>query len=249
MALRVVDTGTRPPEGVPDDIEVVHRPMLEVRPVEVDPERLRRAFARPAAVVVYSRNAVRMLEQTGLLEALGPLDRHQWWAVGEKTHQALAYRLGVRARVPADNHFEGLYDAFADLPAEVLPDRVVSLSLEGKFRDLSPVLAPREVIFEDIPVYETAAMSYANLRDELRETAPDWLVITSSRGGDILLDHLQDPPRRPDELLEGIGVATIGPKTAAHLKARGLTVDLVPDAPDKALLYRDLAAASLDQPP
>jgi uroporphyrinogen-III synthase len=55
----------------------------------------------------------------------------------------------------------------------------------------------------------------------------DWLVLTSANAADVVLERLADlgigaPP-------QNLSVAAIGPKTAARLKAGGITPDYVPD--------------------
>ncbi len=230
---RVVYTGTSAPDEVPAGLDLRHAPLLAAEPVEIDRERLRRLADRPVGLVVYSRNAVRALEQTGADRALAPLERHTWWAVGDKTASELAERLGVSARVPADQHFEGLCDALADAD---LPARLVSLSLEGKFRDLGPVLDPRGIDFHDLPVYRTVAVDYAPPYDEFREA--DWLIFTSSRGVRhfFALDDESAPPLPAD-----VHIAAIGPKTAATLRDRGHDPDLVPDHPSKSAIVEAIA--------
>ena len=96
----------------------------------------------------------------GAHQALAPFDRHTWWAVGEKTADFLHNEFGVRARYPVDQCFEGLEIEFehADLPA-----RVVAFTLEGKPRDLSPVLAERGIDYYQIPVYRTQPAEYSDL--------------------------------------------------------------------------------------
>lgn len=238
--LHIVDTGTRLPADIPPRIEAVHVPMLQVRPTDFDPDRLRRLMSARAAIVVYSRNAVAILESVWESHDLGPARRHEWWAVGPKTAEAIRARLGPEARTPDAPHFEGLREA---LSGRELPDRLVSLSLEGTFRDLGPVVAGRDTEFVDLPIYRTEPADYPDLAGRLDDLAPDWLVVTSSRGADTLVDNLERGGGDAKSVLGGIRIATIGPKTADRLDSHDVLVDYVPPEPDRQALYRRLAVA------
>ena len=237
QTIRAVYTGTREPNDVPDGLEVVHLPLIVPEPVEVDRARLAEWTDEPVAIVVYSRNAVRAIRDGGLDASLAPLDRHTWWAVGEKTAALLEASLGVEAHVPDEQHFEGLKAALAEAD---LPPRLISLSLEGKFRDLGPVLSDRGIRFEDVPVYRTVPVDYEAPFDEFRTA--DWLLFASPRAVRIFDDlgdrHADGPPT------DGTRIAAIGPKTAAALREREFAVDLVPDEPGLARLLARVAATA-----
>lgn len=226
---RVVYTGTSAPTNVPDALELIHTPMLAAEPAEVDTDRLADLADRSVALVVYSRNAVRALQRDGVHAALAPFDRHDWWAVGDKTAALLAETFGVEARVPDQQNFDGLSDALDR--ADDLPERVISLSLEGKFRHLAPVLEPRDIAFYDVPVYRTVGVDYEPPYDEFREA--DWLVFTSPRGVRHFFD-LED--ETPPPLADGLQFAAIGPKTAGTLRDHGRPPDFVPDSPSKSAI-------------
>ena len=66
----------------------------------------------------------------------------------------------------------------------------------------------------------------------IQADAYDWLVVTSARAVDLLLDRLAGPVPR---------VAAIGPGTAAALRARGLDPDLVPAVSHQGGLVEELA--------
>lgn len=233
--IEAVYTGTRAPSDLPDGLRVWHVPMIAARPVEFDEDQLAEWTAQPAGIVVYSRNAVRALEAADAEGVLGPLDDHTWWAVGEKTADRLREALGCEARVPADQNFEGLRRAFAD--AE-LPDRVIALSLEGKDRDLSPVLADRGIAFEDVPVYRTGPVDHAPPFERCR--AADWLVFASPRAVRVFTDLVAD--HDPGPYAADTRIAAIGPKTAGELRDRGFAPDFVPDEPSLAAIWNFLTA-------
>jgi uroporphyrinogen-III synthase len=231
---RVVYTGTSAPDDVPDALELIHAPMLASEAIEVDTDRLAELVDRPAGLVVYSRNAIRALDENGARDALAPLDHHDWWAVGDKTAALLAETFGVEARVPDQQNFDGLSDALEG--ADDLPERVISLSLEGKFRNLAPVVDPRGVEFHDIPVYRTVGVDYEPPYDEFRDA--DWLVFTSPRGVRHFFD-LED--ETPPPLSADVRIAAIGPKTAGALRDHGREPDFVPDEPSKAAIVEAIA--------
>lgn len=56
----------------------------------------------------------------------------------------------------------------------------------------------------------------------------DWLVLTSANGVDIFFDRLQ-ACGKDCRALSGLGVAAIGPATAAALQRHGIVADVVPD--------------------
>lgn len=235
--ITVAYTGTRAPGDPPERLRLLHRPLLKVTPISVNIERLGFLTSSPAGIVLYSRNAIRSLRQSGSYRTLTPFDRHTWWTVGKKTAQALHREFGVRARFPDDQCFAGLKFELADAP---LPDRIVAFSLEGKERDLAPVLAERGIEFVDIPVYRTDPVDYENPSEVTADA--DWLVFTSSKGVRALFEGKE--PEAVTAAIEGTAVATIGPKTAETVREFGLAVEHVPDEPDPDALLEHLASTT-----
>lgn len=235
--ISVAYTGTRAPENPPERLRLLHRPLLEVEPIPVNVERLGFLTSSPAGIVLYSRNAIRSLRKSGSYRSLAPFDRHTWWTVGQKTARLLHREFGVRARFPDDQCFAGLKFELADAP---LPERVVAFSLEGKERDLAPVLDDRGIEFADIPVYRTEPVDYERPSEVAAEA--DWLVLTSSKGVRALFDR--EEPSVVTAAIEGTAVATIGPKTAETARELGLEVNHVPDEPDCDALLEYLASTT-----
>jgi uroporphyrinogen-III synthase len=235
----VVYTGTRAPDDSPRGLELVHCPMLEVRMLEIERNRLLERLELPSAVVIYSKNAVRALQSLEIGDRLAAREPLQWWAIGPKTAHFLADRLGAEARVPDEARFEGLKAALREA---ALPDRVVSLSLRGKRRDLEPVLAPRGIDWLDIPVYETVPAGYEGLDVRLTELAPDWIAFTSRRGVRIFDDHLENS--EASVALADVDLAAIGPKTASMVESRIGSVAAVPDSPGVGALLETIARRS-----
>ncbi len=217
-------TGTRPPDVSISGLAVRHRPMLESRAVEFDRERLLELCTQPAAIVLYSQNAIRALEARSLGEPLAARDHLQWWAVGDQTANCLSTHLGIDARVPDRQRFEGMQEV---LDETELPDRVISLSLKGKTRDLSSILEPRGIEWIDVPIYETVAATYEGLSAEIAALSPDWILFTSSRGVKAFADHID----RAELRLETVSRVAIGPKTASTVASHIGDVDIVPDRP------------------
>jgi len=239
MTVCAVYTGTRAPDDPPEGLRLRHVPLLAARPVDIDEQRIAELAAEPAALLVYSRNAVRALAESGAERLLGELDRHLWWAVGRKTAEALAERFDVDARVPDRQNFEGLREALAD--AE-LPDRVVALSLEGTHRDIEPARADRSIAFEDVSVYRTGPVDYSPPFDPFR--AADWLMFASPRAVEVFaeLDRAHDPGPHA----EHTRIAAIGPTTAAALRDNELAPDYVPDEPSLDAMMAAIASSNAD---
>ena len=234
----VVYTGTREPSETPENIDLWHMPMLEVEPIEVSRERLERLTRRHAGLVVYSKNAVRALRRTGAAQALAPFDRHTWWSVGEKTANFLHREFGVAAHHPSTQNFEGLK---RELATAELPDSVVAFSLEGKDRDLQPVLKERGISFEDLPVYRTVPVTYQ--APERRVRGGDWLVFTSPRG--VRTFYEMNGSILGGETAE-FRVAAIGPKTAEALADFDIEPTFVPDEPSRRAILAAIATIEQD---
>lgn len=234
--IQVTYTGTRAPADGPDKLELEHRPLLQVSPLDLHVDRLARLTARPTGLVVFSKNAVRSLRENGAHRALAPFSRHTWWAVGEKTSEYLHNEFGVRALYPVDQCFEGLQMEFEHAH---LPKRVVAFTLEGTSRDLSPVLEDRGIDYYQFPVYRTEPAEYADV--DAVVGASEWIVLTSPKGIGALFRAGGDP-QTVVERLESVHIATIGPKTARAARDRGIAVDLVPSEPDREELLREIAS-------
>jgi uroporphyrinogen-III synthase len=235
----VLYTGTRAPDPIPAGLSVRHLPMLEVEPVPDIVEPLDQLVDTPVGLVVYSKNAIRCLRRAGAHEPLTPFDRHVWWAVGEQTADAMHNEFGIRVHYPSRQNFEGLK---SDLEQADLPERVVALSLEGKSRDLSPILTPRRIEFVDFPVYRTVPSEQPAAADEL--AGADWLVFTSSRGVETFFD--QPDADRLAELAGAICTAAIGPRTAETAREHGLVIDEIPETPGTTELLEMIAARNLE---
>ena len=235
----VLYTGTRAPDRVPRGLTVRHLPMLQVEPIPDIEEPLGRLVETAVGLVVYSKNAIRCLRRSGGHKPLTPFDRHIWWAVGEQTADAIHHEFGIRVHYPSRQNFEGLK---SDLKTADLPDRVVALSLEGKSRDLEPVLSPRHIDFVDFPVYRTVPSEHPGAADEL--AGADWLVFTSSRGVDTFFD--QPDADRLVELAGSLCTAAIGPKTAETAREHGLAIDEIPERPGTDELLEMIAARNLE---
>jgi len=241
-SIAVTYTGTRAPSDTPEELELRHRPLLEVSPVDLHIQRLARLTTRQTGLVVFSKNAVRSLRENGAHEALAPFSRHTWWAVGEKTSEYLHNEFGVRALYPVDQCFEGLQMEFEHAH---LPKRVAAFTLEGTSRDLAPILEQRGIDYYQFPVYRTEPAEYPDV-DAIVDSA-DWIVLTSSKGIGALFRTGGDP-ESVIARLESVRIATIGPKTARSARDRGIDVDLVPSEPDREKLLRKIASHSSRDP-
>ena len=232
--VTVLYTGLRAPTDVPAGLRVMHRPMLEVEWTDASTSDLQNLLTPEAVLVVYSRTAVERLDAQDWLEQLPELAGLPWWAVGQKTAEALQDRLGIWAHVPEDQHFDGLVDALKRHLRNAGPRRLISLSLEGTRRDLNAALPDGSSESVDLPLYRTVEAEYPNLAEELRARPPDWIAFTSSKGVDAFASNV-------DLGSVDARIAAIGPSTAEHLRTHGLSVDFVPNEPGRAALLSGLS--------
>ena len=231
--LRVLYTGLRAPEEVSDGIDLRHRPMLEIEWTDVTPADLGELLTPQTTLLVYSRTAVDRLDREDWLARLSGLAERPWWSVGHKTAEALKRRLGIDARVPSEQNFEGLLAELSRRRPRAGTYRLVSLSLEGTTRDPGPALS-EDGTWHDLPLYRTVPATYPSLDEELSDWSPDWILFTSPKGIDGFMANVDfsDVDAR---------IAAIGPTTAEHLESYGLAADFVPDEPGRDALLRGLS--------
>ena len=231
--LRVLYTGLRAPEDVPAGIDLRHRPMLEIEWTDATPADLGELLTPNTTLLVYSRTAVERLDREGWLARLPGLADRRWWSVGHKTADALKRRLGIDARVPSEQSFEGLLAELSRRRPRAGSYRLVSLSLEGTTRDPGPALS-EDGTWHDLPLYRTVPATYPNLDGELSHWKPDWILFTSPKGIDAFMANA-------DVSNVDARIAAIGPTSAAHLESYGLAADFVPDEPGRDALLRGLS--------
>lgn len=252
--LRILDTGTRPVELGDADVELRHYPALKRRPVDFDTADVIAALNAPHHIVFYSRYAVGVVDQAGVIADPG---RHQFWAVGRRTGAAIAEHFSVDAAIPDDQRFDGIAAA---LSASDAPRPIMAFGLRGKPRDLSAAARQWDVDFTAVPVYESTATDGVGLAGLFDTFRPHWLTVTSSRGVEAIVEGLgadlfrqlqsenaqvsmPGPPKfvGGDKLrtLQSSGelrIGAIGPSTAETLDTIGLRADIIPSAPDRRQL-------------
>lgn len=228
--IKIVYTGTRPPEPVPG-VEIVHLPMLE-RVDRAIPAEVADVLRSPTAhriAVFYSQNAAQTV-----LEALGPeaFDGVEVWAVGEKTAQWLAQRLSSPVHRPQDQSFAGVVTELRGaLKGETI---VVSFELAGTERRLDEARLPMRVL--SVLAYETVPCHWDDLDGLLRRLAPRWVVFASPRAYDAFCANLHHRV-----IGDAYRVAAIGPTTRTAIERAGGRVDFTPETPDLAELMAALA--------
>jgi uroporphyrinogen-III synthase len=231
--IRVVYTGTRRADDVRGLI-IDHLPMLErvALPLPDDLSVRLRGDGGHAdrRAVFYSRNAAKVV-----FDQLTPedFDGVQVWAVGARSAEWLADRLGRDVRSPERQDFEGLVSELSD--AVSTDTLLFSFELAGTERRLDRRGLPAEVL--SIPVYETVACNWDDLDGLLRRIEPAWVVFASPRGWESFRDNLHHRP-----VGDAYRVAVIGPNTRDAIVEQGGRVDLVAATPDLEELLREIAA-------
>ena len=225
--IRVLDTGTSPPDEIPEGVEVRHQPALVRRALPIDRDDLEALLDDPHHVVFYSRFAAQIIVDLDL-----PLQSHRLWAVGKKTAKQLKSQLASAVDVPTDENFEGLRAA---LSACGDPRPIVAFSLQDQTRDLSPVARNWSVDFTDFPVYESAPADRRDLAGAFDAHRPHWVTLTSSRGAHSVVDAIDT------DRLRHTRIAAIGPSTAHTATELGILPNLVPDTPDRTGLLQAIA--------
>lgn len=115
-------------------------------------------------------------------------------------------------------------------PAPLAGRRVLVTQGAGKTSELTDLLVAAGASVDAVPMIETELLLELDaVRRSIARTGrgrpggkPGWVVFTSATAVPIAADAAVD-------LLAGVRVAAVGEATAAALRSRGLTVDLVPD--------------------
>ncbi len=245
MTLTIFDTGTSPPDQVSDHgVQIIHRPALTRRGIEVDREHLSSVLQTPSHLVFYSQFAVRQTIEQRLIARPGD---HHFWAVGSHTGGLLASHFGVTPHVPDASHFQALKDRLLER-GPTLP--LVSFGLRGKRRDLSALAATWQVNWTCIDIYASTPADPATLRRAFDDHRPQWLTLTSSRGVQSVVDAIGTSALHRARDKRGLRFAAIGPSTAATASELGLAIDLVPESTGRQRLIEAVIdhSATTDPP-
>ncbi len=236
--IRILDTGTRRCETIPDGVELRHEPALLREALDVDAAAVGRRLRQPHHLVFYSHFAVATVASRSLISEP---ERHRFWAVGQRTAQALADRYGITPSFPDDQCFQGLIESLSER-AEPLP--LLAFGLKGQLRDLSPLARRWDVAFTSIPVYASVAAEGSTLRRAFDEVRPHWLALTSARGAQSVADAVGREKLHRLQSSEELRIAAIGLSTAARVEELGLRADLIPPSPDRSKMLFAIAQTS-----
>jgi uroporphyrinogen-III synthase len=192
-------------------------PVIEIEPIEVEPERLR--LDRYDWLVLTSANGVDRLFQLGSLAERGSPPHLKVAAIGPQTAARLAEH-GVRSAIVPERYVaEDLAEALAKV---IEPGARVLVARAAGARD---VLAQRLTEHgARVDVVETyRAVAPAGLRRRLAErlTGVDMVTFTSSSTVRYFVDALDGA------LSSAMLVACIGPVTAQTASDLGLRVDII----------------------
>lgn len=237
-SIRILDTGTAQAEEIPTGLEVHHQPALVRRPLDFAESAVRQRLQSEHHLVFYSRFAVEIVASRKVI--VDPA-AHRFWAVGRRTAQCIEANFEAPAHWPAVEQFTGLLDSLREVD-EKLP--IIAFGLAGVERDLSPIAGEWGVDFVEIPVYESGPTPPSELQRAFRRFAPQWLVITSSRGARSVVDALGGPPLRDLRRRGRLKIAAIGESTALTLRQLGLGVDVIPDVPGRKNMLDEIAGFS-----
>lgn len=205
---------------------VIEAPTIAIEPPE-DDAPLREAVegvGRYDWLLLTSENAVAALGET--LDALGRDARHlaavRIAAVGEATDEALRGRLGIAADfTPTAFSAEALARELVEAH-DVKHKRFVYLKADIARRTLVDALAAAGATVDEVDAYRTVKV--ASLPDELWEIAQaqriDWLTFTSSSS----VRNFVELAGEKVDLVRGVRVATIGPRTSETAVELGMSV-------------------------
>lgn len=205
---------------------VIEAPTIAIEPPE-DDAPLREAIdgvARYDWLLLTSENAVAALSET--LDALGHDARHMAGVriatVGDATGEALRQRLGIVADfAPDDFHAEALARELIEAQ-DVSGKRFIYPKADIARRTLIDALTAAGAAVDEVDAYRTVKV--AALPDELWEIAQtariDWLTFTSSSSVRNFVELAGDKRN----LLRGVHVAAIGPRTSETANELGLPV-------------------------
>ena len=192
-------------------------PVIEIEPIEVDPERLR--LERYDWLVLTSANGVDRLFELSSLAERGLPAHIKVAAIGPQTAGRLSER-GVRSTIVPERYLaEELAQAL--LPV-IEPGARVLLARAAGARDVLPKrLSEHGAQVEVVETYR--AVPPAGLGQRLIERLPgiDIITFTSSSTVRHLVDALDSP------LPDSVQVACIGPITAQTATDLGLRVDII----------------------
>ncbi len=233
--IRVLDTGTRRPDRIPECLDVRHQPALRRSPVEVDTTLVSELLSRRRHLVFYSRYAVQVVVDKKLIATA---DDHRLWAVGQKTATALEKNFAGPIQIPDDECFTGLRQALSQCD-EALP--IAAFGLLGTTRDLSSIAAQWGVDFTCIPVYQSVPVDAESLVRAFTAHRPHWITVTSSRGAHSIADALDAGTLRRLHTAGDLRFAAIGPSTAETMRELELDAAVVLQTPTRAGLLQSIA--------
>ncbi len=239
--IRILDTGTRPPDDPPDIVDLRHAPALVRRPLPIDDDQVAAVLAEPAHIIFYSRFSTRVVADDDVIPTPA---RHKYWTVGDRTAALAARCFDTSPRVPDDESFDGLRRFLA---TDADPRPIVAFGLRGRHRDLSEVATKLGVEFTVVDVYQSTPADPELLANAFKEHRPHWLTVTSSRGAKSVADGIGI--RRLRSQLDGgeLSIVAIGPSTAQTVAELGLDTELVADHPSRnAMIDAIIAHGSTD---
>ncbi len=190
-----------------------------------------------AGVFFTSVNAVRCLCPRLRSDALACLRRSRIWAVGRSTAAALAeHGIGTEplpVRADAD-HLMAAID-----PAEIAGRAFLFVRGTLSLGTIPAVIAEGGGRCTELTVYanrKPSAIDAGRIRAMLGAGEIDCLSFTSPSTADNFFEAVGGPP-----MAAGVRIAAIGETTAAALRRRGLSVDIMPAVYDGPSLVRAIA--------
>ena len=226
---------TPPPKLDYGKFKICHHPVLKVEYESINaPEDIRDILHVNPVVLVMSKNAV-----IGLEKWLHRYDIDDtffkgatFWTVGEKTHSFLKEALQISSSYPKIMTGDGLIDVLV----QNNESRVLLISGSDPRKEFIQSFNVAKLNYFHFPVYTTQVLEASDLSIAFRDTATNFLVMTSPS----CIHGLKKNLDIPDLSSLKTKIITIGPTTSEAIRQHSGRVFRESRMPDINFLYENL---------